>query len=76
MGTRFRNEWDRLARATGFDKASAAALGDELEQRHAEPHRSYHTAAHIEAVIDRFKLGADFGCVMRVKMPRPNQLWQ
>jgi predicted metal-dependent HD superfamily phosphohydrolase len=43
----FLDEWDRLAEAVGLDPA----VGRDLEARHREPQRHYHTVEHIEAVI-------------------------
>jgi predicted metal-dependent HD superfamily phosphohydrolase len=40
----------------------ATAAADELEQRYRQPHRRYHTLAHIEAVLnDCTLLGAEVG---------------
>lgn len=36
----------------GGDRAAAAAAARDLERRYAEPHRRYHTSAHISAVLD------------------------
>ena len=44
----FLDEWEHLAAACGID----AAIGGDLEARHREPQRHYHTVEHVEAVID------------------------
>ena len=50
---RFERLWSRRA-GTG-----AGAVFDELDARYGEPHRRYHTAAHIEHCLRCFDLAAD-----------------
>lgn len=43
--------WTAAVERLGGDTAMARAAADLLEARYAEPHRAYHVAAHIEAVL-------------------------
>ena len=43
---------DLVARWTDLVGAETRGLGEELVGRYAEPHRRYHTLAHLEAVLD------------------------
>ncbi|MEO8888956.1 MAG: hypothetical protein ABI301_01375 [Jatrophihabitantaceae bacterium] len=58
--------WTQAVTRLGGRDDIASASAAELEQRYAEPHRSYHTLAHVEAVLrdaawleDRLGLDAD-----------------
>ncbi|MEO9138163.1 MAG: hypothetical protein ABI345_03770 [Jatrophihabitans sp.] len=54
--------WIIAVERLGGDSDTAAATGTELEARYAEPHRSYHDAAHIRAVLrDSAQLARDTG---------------
>jgi predicted metal-dependent HD superfamily phosphohydrolase len=44
-----RIRWSHLARSLGL--RSAEALGDDLIARYAQPHRVYHTGAHLAQVL-------------------------
>ena len=45
--------WRAAARDAGAtDPAAVAAAGDDLLARWGEPHRHYHTLAHLSAVLD------------------------
>jgi len=51
----FLDEWDRLAATLDLDPA----IGRDLERRHREPQRHYHSVEHVEAVIGHLdSLGA------------------
>ena len=50
---RFESLWSRRI------GAGAGAVFDELDALYAEPHRRYHTAAHIEYCLRQFDLAAD-----------------
>ena len=51
--------WSDAVRAAGGRPGPAAASATDLERRYAEPHRRYHTAAHVQAVLrDTATLGA------------------
>ncbi|MGR3983936.1 MAG: hypothetical protein OD817_01565 [Gammaproteobacteria bacterium] len=50
---RFCRLWRRY---TGADEAAAGAVFAELAERYAEPHRHYHTAAHIDECLARMDL--------------------
>ena len=50
---RFESLWSRRI------GADAGAVFDELDARYGEPHRHYHTAAHIEHCLREFDLAAD-----------------
>jgi len=43
---------DLVARWTALAGEDTRRLGEELVARYAEPHRSYHTLRHLEAVLD------------------------
>lgn len=47
----FDGYWLALGSELGLDDQTAGSLLNDLTERHAEPHRRYHTADHIEAVI-------------------------
>jgi predicted metal-dependent HD superfamily phosphohydrolase len=46
-----RTAWVTAVRHLGGDEVIAAAGAAELAHRYGEPHRRYHTAAHIDAVL-------------------------
>jgi predicted metal-dependent HD superfamily phosphohydrolase len=63
--------WCAAVRRLGGDPTAAAAAGAELERRWAEPHRHYHSTAHLEAVLrdaewlaGEVRLGEDDGAVV------------
>jgi predicted metal-dependent HD superfamily phosphohydrolase len=43
--------WRKLAAVAGADEATIARIGADLVARYAEPHRRYHTLAHVEAIL-------------------------
>ena len=51
-----REEWDRAVVQLGGRLTSAS---DELVRRYAEPHRKYHNATHIDAVLRDVRLLSD-----------------
>lgn len=58
-GYDFLTTWSNLCADVGLGKAAGAAIGADLTERHGEPHRHYHTADHVEAVIGHLhELGA------------------
>jgi len=48
----FTEHWLTLAASLDIAPDSAQSILDDLLDRHREPHRSYHTVEHIEAVIE------------------------
>jgi predicted metal-dependent HD superfamily phosphohydrolase len=44
-------EWAAAVAALGGSAAAARLAGRDLERRYAEPHRRYHTGAHVSAVL-------------------------
>ncbi len=44
-------DWDEAVAAAGGDPAAAGAVRRDLAARWAEPHRAYHTAAHLAHVL-------------------------
>jgi len=44
-------DWDEAIAAAGGDPAAAGAVRRDLAARWAEPHRAYHTAAHLAHVL-------------------------
>ncbi len=54
--------WIAAVTRLGGDAGAAHASADELDMRYAEPHRAYHDATHIEAVLrDSARLAAEVG---------------
>lgn len=53
--------WVAAIVALGGDEATAHVHAAELTRRYAEPHRRYHTAEHVEAVLRDIGLLADAG---------------
>ena len=51
--------WVAAVVAVGGDEATAREYGADLTRRYAEPHRRYHTAEHIAAVLRAADLLAD-----------------
>lgn len=45
------DDWSRVAATAGADAATVDGIGAELVARYGEPHRRYHTLAHIEAIV-------------------------
>jgi predicted metal-dependent HD superfamily phosphohydrolase len=51
MDERLAGAWERDVAPLGADPALSRAARDDLERRHAEPHRAYHTLAHVAQVL-------------------------
>lgn len=52
MDADLEQRWAELAAPLGAPPAAVAGARDELDGRYAEPHRHYHTLAHIRHVLD------------------------
>lgn len=58
-----RAHWVRAAHACGIDAAAAAEGYAELRRRYAEPHRAYHTWAHLQHLFAQLApQGEDLPC--------------
>ncbi len=54
--------WVAAVRALGGDSVAAEVAAAELERRYAEPHRRYHSLAHVDQVVrDASWLGTELG---------------
>jgi predicted metal-dependent HD superfamily phosphohydrolase len=51
MDDELRGAWDDLAAELGMAPGPAARVRDDLARRHGEPHRAYHTLAHVRQVL-------------------------
>lgn len=51
MTDHWNSHWKSHASTAGADAATIARIGADLRARYAEPHRRYHTLAHIEAIF-------------------------
>jgi predicted metal-dependent HD superfamily phosphohydrolase len=62
MGSSIATSWVDAVVAAGGNAASAAAGAEDLVRRYAEPHRRYHTATHVAAVLrDSAALAGELG---------------
>lgn len=56
---RFKTHWQALAGRLGLSHAASQMLLNSLQTQYFEPHRHYHTARHIVAMLDGFEQHRD-----------------